>query len=106
MDKLRDGPGRLTAELDELSRGRLDERRDSRADPQAGNGEVARRARAHVHAGQHEQRVRAAAKGQPDEHIPVLSCEQQRRLLPATAERLMGRGRQDRPVAAAGRQTG
>jgi hypothetical protein len=103
VDKVADGPDRLAAELGEFSRGRLDERRAILAWPQADNGEVARRARAHVDAQQNEQGVRVAAGRQRDDHIPAFSGQQRRRLL-ANAERLTGRGRLGSPAAAAGQE--
>ena len=99
MDKVRDGPDRLAAELGELSRRQLDQCRAILAGPQASSSE----ARAHFDAQRHEEGVRVAAGPKRDDPIPVLRGEQERRL-PATAERLLGRGRRGSPAAAAGRQ--
>ena len=106
MDELLDGPGRLAAELDELSRGRPDEGRRILAGLQAENAKVARRARADFAARQHEQRVRAAGEWQLDDHIVALCGEQQHCLLFAAAELLLGHGRRGSAAAAPGREAG
>jgi len=62
-------------------------------------------ARAHLDVDQHEQGVRVAGEWALNGLCRAISGDQQRRLLVATTERLMRRGRRGSPTAAPGRPT-
>jgi hypothetical protein len=104
VDKLPDSLARLARECDELGRERLAGRRRTLAGPQAGNAEAPRRARACFDARQHEEGAGVPGNRQPDDHVLALRGQQQRRPLPAAAERLAGHGRRGSAAAAQGPQ--